>query len=391
MTSPISESTLTLLPGLPVSLAAHPYPQAQPAPLPPFELPMLWLLDHGSPSIQYRALVDLARIDVKSAPAGFESLPYASAQGVRLSMTQLPTGMWSGGMLALPTGASLEGVGTIPAFRRLIELGWNADTPVLSAARRVLFRLLQEDEDPHYLAELGAGATDEFLVRRGRSILREAAAAALAQAGYELDPRVRGAARRMIDRLSAYLKSPLAQKPWVRVGNQHVLPSEVAAPSFHLLVMLAHMPQFRSEHHETMGRLYTYLAQPWPRQVAVQQIGPHLIDQPHLVLGDFLQTRNAMDADMPSALAWLEIMARLGFLRRNDGWMRLFDRLEVDRDRQGVWHAPRSVEAPGEVPSWSWPLMPLTGRIEAGAAMDVDVTFRLGLIAKLMGRELVFR
>ncbi|MBC8089892.1 MAG: hypothetical protein H7Z40_21745 [Phycisphaerae bacterium] len=302
-------------------------------------------------------------------------------------MSQSSSGKWSAGMLTVPPAdAGVAGAGTIPAYRRLLELGWDPESPTLAATRRLLFRLLAEDEDPSYLAEMAAEATDDLLIRRSRGILREAAAAALAQAGYESDPRLRGAAKRVIDRLAAYLKSPLSQKPWIRIGNQHVLPPEVAAPSFHTLVMLAHMPYFRSEHHETIDRLYNYLAQPWPRQTAVQQLGAHLIEQPHLVMGDFLPTRNAMDGDMPSALAWLELMARLGFLRRNDGWMRLIDRLQDDRDRHGVWHAPRAVVMPEVVPSWSWPTMPLTNRAGREENIGPDVTFRLGLIAKLSGR-----
>jgi hypothetical protein len=150
--------------------------------------------------------------------------------------------------------------------------------------------------------------------------------------------------------------------------------------------MLAHMPYFRSEHQEVIDRLYSYLAQPWPRQTAVQQVGPHLIEQPHLVLGDLLPTRNAMDADMPASLAWLELMARLGFLRRNEGWIRLLDRLQDDRDRHGVWRVPRSVVMPAEVPAWAWPTMPLTNVAGAEESIGPDVTFRLGLIARLSGR-----
>ena len=167
-----------------------------------------------------------------------------------------------------------------------------------------------------------------------------------------------------------------------------MLAAEVAAPSFNTLLMLAHMPQFRSEHHEAMDRLYTFLSQPWPRQQAIQQVGAHLIEQPHLVLGDLLPTRNVMDADMPSSLAWLEIMARLGFLRKHEGWQRLFDRLLDDRDRKGIWHPPRSVVMPEQVPSWSWPVMPLSERGGAIDPMSIDVTFRLGLIARLSGRTI---
>ena len=344
-----------------------------------------WLLQHASPSLQYRSLIEVARFDASRSPK-LSGLPYLTAQGLQIGMSQSSAGTWASGMLTVPVGAGVSGVGTIPAYRRLLELGWDPDSPSLAATRRLLFRLLQEDEDPSYLAELRADATDDILIRRARQLLREAAAAALAQAGYESDPRLRGAAKRLIDRLAAYLKSPLAQKPWIRLGNQHVLPAEVAAPSFHTLVMLAHMPYFRTEHHETMDRLGTYLSQPWPRQTAVQQVGPHLIEQPQLVLGDFLPTRNAMDADMPSALAWLELMARLGYLRKNEGWMRLIDRLQDDRDRHGVWHAPRSVAMPAVVPAWSWPAMPLTNHGAAEESIDADVTFRLGLIAKLSGR-----
>src|SRR5690606_2038365 len=124
---------------------------------------------------------------------------------------------------------------------------------------------------------------DPVLISRGRQILREAAAAALAQAGYEADPRLRGAARRIIDRVGNYLRSPAAEKPFIRVGNQHVLPLEAAPPSFHTLVMLAYMPHFRSEHHEHMERLYSWLSLQLPRMAPIQQVGEsQMVEQTHL-------------------------------------------------------------------------------------------------------------
>jgi len=51
-----------------------------------------------------------------------------------------------------------------------------------------------------------------------------------------------------------------------------------------------------------------------------------------------------------------------------------------------VWHAPRSVAMPTAVPAWSWPTMPLTNKGLAEESIDADVTFRLGLIARLSGR-----
>jgi hypothetical protein len=358
-----------------------------PPPLPPptpATFAIGWMLDKASPAVQARALLDVARASVP--PGLLSRVPYGSKRGWHLLLMQDSDGTWPAGMLTVPSGPGLVGIGTIPAYRRLLELGWDPESPGLAATKRLLFRLLAEDEDPSFLAEMMPATWDDDLIRRGRHILREAAAAALAQAGYESDPRLRGAARRLTLRIGAYLKSPLAQKPWVRIGNQHVLPAEVAAPSFHTLLMLAFMPHFRSEHHDVMDRLYTYLAQPWPRQQIVQQVGAHLLEQPHLVMGDFLATRNSMDADMPSALAWLEIVTRLGFLRKHEGWQRLFDRLLDDRDRKGVWHPPRSVVMPAEVPAWAWPVMPLDDSADPAEAASVDVTFRLGLLSRLSGR-----
>src|SRR5439155_21929316 len=121
---------------------------------------------------------------------------------------------------------------------------------------------------------------DEDMSRRARAILREAAAAALAQAGYEGDPRLRGAARRIIERVASYLRSPHAQKPFVRVGNQHVLPPEAAPPSVYALLMIAYMPLFRNEHHDAIELLYNHLTQPLPRQEPLQLCGKKIISQP---------------------------------------------------------------------------------------------------------------
>lgn len=374
------------------ALAAPAAPLASPEPA-SVGFPLFWLLEHASAPVVYRALKEIAGFD-GAHERQFSLLPHCSATGWHLLMMQGADGHWPAGLLSVPSGHSLKGVGTVPAYRRLLELAWDPESPPLACTKRNLFRLLAEDEDPTLLAELRPKHDDDELVRRGRLMLREAAAAALATAGYEQDPRLRGAARRLVTRVGNYLRSPLAQKPWVRVGNQHVLDAEAQPPSYHLVVMLAHMPQFQHEHHDFMDRLYTYMSQPMPRQQPVQQVGSHIVDQSHLVLGDPLSTRNVMDADMPSALAWLELMARLGFLRRNDNWERLFDRLLDDRDRNGVWHPPRSVVMPKHVPAWAWPVLPLSdakgGAAATAEALSADVTFRLGLIARLDGRSIDF-
>lgn len=296
--------------------------------------------------------------------------------------------MWGKAVLRVPADSDVWSVGTIPAYRRLLEYGWDKDSPPLVRARRVLFRLLAEDDDADHLFELEADTGgDSDLIRRARVIVREAAASALAHAGYEGDPRLRGAARRILARVEEYLSSPLAEKPWTRAGNRQVLAAEAKPPSIHALSMLAHMPLFRSEHHSQVNRLLPFLSQPMPRQEGYQQVGHHIVLQPHLVLGDPLPSRTVADADVPFALMWLELMARLGFLKRNEGWMRLFERFLDDRDRDYVWNPRRGSSKPQSTNPDVWAMFP----IDDGTGGDdrwSDVTFRLGLIARLMGRPI---
>jgi len=294
-------------------------------------------------------------------------------------------------MLEIPSARAqgFEGVGTITATRRLLEYGWEKESPPLMRARRVLFRLLAEDEDPAFLFELAPpkGRADPIVTHIGRATLREAAASALAQAGYEADPRLRGAARRIVDRLSAYLRSPLAQKPWIRAGNQQVLAPEALPPSFHTLVMLAFMPLFRSEHYDVMERLFQFLSQPMPRQTPARVFGDKIVPQPHLVMGDPLPHRNAVDADVPWALTWLEIAARMGYLRRHEGWAKLYERFLDDRDEHGIWHPHKGLAMPRSGNPLVWPSFPLEPH-HAGEERWSDVTFRLGLIGRFAGRQI---
>ena len=344
-------------------------------------------MDHASAPIKFRAIVEVAKL---SSPIREQvaSLPFTHRPALALALMQQPDGTWGHAMLSVPSARAenFDGVGTINAVRRLLEYGWERDTPPLTHARRVLFRMLAEDEDPDYLFEFAKGADDE-LARRARGIMREAAAAALAQAGYEGDPRLRGAARRIVERTAAYLRSPLSQKPFIRVGNQHVLAAEAAPPSIYALLMLAHMPLFRTEHHDAMANLYHHVSQPLPRQEAMQLFGKRAVAQPHLVLGDELANRNVADADVVFAVTWLELMARLGFLRRNENWSRLYDRFLEDRDEQGVWHPHKGSSAPRSSNPFLWPMYPLEDHL-SGDERWTDVTFRLGLIGRLLGRSI---
>lgn len=354
--------------------------------------PLGWLLEHASPAIQYRAAADVARLPADTLRE-INWLPYAHRPAIRLAVAQSADGTWNDCMLAVPgrNPHDFSSVGTIPAVRRLLEYGWDRESPPIAQARRILFRLLAEDNDPNYLFELRPKTRDDDAVIRGRLVLREAAAAALAQAGYEADPRLRGAARRILERTDAFLNSPLAEKPFIRVGNQHVLSPEAHPPSLYSLTMLAHMPIFRQEQYTEIERIYEYLTRPLPRQEAIQFVGKKAVTQPHMVLGDMLPHRNAVESDVPFALMWLETMARLNLLKRNENWMKMYERFVDDRDRTGVWHPHKGSDTPTSSNPRVWPSFPLEDTTGTDRSADVrwaDVTFRIGLIARLLGSDI---
>jgi hypothetical protein len=319
-----------------------------------------------------------------SAATDAANVALAQPVALRLAVRQRPDGTWSGGMLALP-GADEAGIGTILAVRRLAECGWGADTPPLWSARRILFRLLAEDVDPAYLYELRDGAgEDEGRVRHGRLQIREGAAAALAQLGYEGDPRLRGAATRVLDRIVAFVKSPDARSE----DRPAILPAEATPPSAHALTMLAFMPLFRSEHSGELERIVNFLVQAPPSTPPRQRVGDRAADQPQLVLGDPLADAEPAGRELPRTLVWLEILARLGALRRPGPWTALLDALLDARDADGVLRAPRGVEGARALRDpLVWPTFPLAPG--AGTeALSAELTFRVALIARLAGRTL---
>ena len=84
----------------------------------------------------------------------------------------------------------------------------------------MLFRLLSRDEDPALLFEFQKLVkSDAEAEAWAREIIREAASAALAEAGYAEDPRLRGAGHKIANAISQFLRSPLAEKPFVKCGQ----------------------------------------------------------------------------------------------------------------------------------------------------------------------------
>ncbi len=365
-------------------------PPTPPLPPEPVTVPINWLVDNGSAPIRYRALVDVAR--VSPVPQRLLSLVYGYAPAVALALSQRPDGTWHNAMLAVPPARSpgFEGVGTIVAYRRLLEYGWDREAPPLFHARRVLFRLLAEDNDPSLLFELSERAKhDDDVVRRNRVLLREAAAAALAQAGYEGDPRLRGAAQRLLQRVTVHVRSPLAADPWVTIGGRRALAPGAAPPSYFLLLMLAYMPLFRLEHASEMDDLLKYLTSNTGSSEPLQGAGSQIAAHRYVVAGNPLAGEDVAQSDMAFVIAWLELAARLGFLKRHEPWAEIYARLLEQCDESYVWRARRGQSSSRAGNPFIWPTFPLVPNATADE-QATDVTFRLGLIARFSGRPLEF-
>ena len=354
----------------------------------PLRFPLEYIVSKGSPPIQYRAMKLVGALG--DASDRLPALIYSYFPALRLAISQRLDGTWNGKMLAVPpegTGEPFGSIGTIPAVHRLLELGFEADFPPLATVRRALFRLLAEDNDPAYLYELAEGGSGVEYRRYGRRRLREAAAAALAHLGYENDPRLRGCANRMVNRVREFLQSPLAHDPWMRIGNKHVLSPEASPPSIALLVMLGHMPHYRHEHFEFLEELREFLIRPVGQKEVQQQVGGAVVPQPQLLLGDPCTGRGAPSGDLGATLFWMETLARIGYLDTHGAWSQVFDRLVQGCDQNGVWRPPRSgLPAPSALPE-AWPSYPLDPRREADA-VSAEVTTRLAIIARAAGRAI---
>lgn len=294
--------------------------------------------------------------------------------------------------LAASARDGIKDVGTVPQYRRLVELGWPRGTRPFKLADRVLFRLLTRDEDPSLLFEYQKLArTEPAAAAWARETEREAATCALAEAGYADDPRLRGAGHRVATAVSAFLRSPLAEKPFVRSGSSTVLHPDAYPPSWYSVAMLAAMPALQRERAGFTERLGHYLAQPAPKKAFSVKLGKKSVKPSHLLLGDPIAADARGNAkDIPLALHYIELMARMGAL----GWApvasRVLARLCSDCDEQGIWHPKNLRSLPKATHKITYHMFPLASETKSAEGREADVTFRLALIARLLGWELTY-
>ena len=359
-------------------------------------IPLGWLLEHGDETVRDRTLRELAPPDFKS-PEALDAAQVAvteSKLALAVVKKQKNDGVWAGNLLGLAPSAKdgIKDVGTIPQYRRLLQLDWPRAGRPFRLADRILFRLLSRDEDPALLFEFQKLVKAEpAAMEWARGTMREAAAAALAEAGYGEDPRLRGAAHKIASNISQFLRSPIAEKPFVKAGKTLALHPEASPPTWYSVAMIAALPSLRRERAGFAERLGHYLAQPAPKKAFVVQLGKKAVKPQHLLLGDPIDADGkGVPQDLPLALHYIELLARMGALEWAPVASKVLGRLLKDVDQRGVW-APKGIRSqpkPGNRITYHyWPVQPEDRRPES---REIDVTFRLALIAKLLGWELEY-
>jgi hypothetical protein len=229
------------------------------------------------------------------------------------------------------------------------------------------------------------------MVEWSRQLMREGATAALAHAGQIDDPRVRGAAHRIASAVSQFLRSELAEHPIIRRASRSVLHPDAYPPTIFSVAMVAYMPNLQRERAGFLERLGAYLGTPASKRAYTVQVGRRYAKPDFYILGDPLTADSAGNTnDIPFALHWLELLARMGMLSVSPVGQRILARLIKECDEVGVWDPKNLRTIPSgssKIVDFAFPLELEGGGPESRRA---DVTFRLALIAKLAGWHLEF-
>ena len=360
-------------------------------------VPLTWLLQHGSESIKLRSYLELAPPWSGAPPELIESLSQQVADSKvaqAVVKKQKDNGTWGGNLLALAPSAKdgIKDLGTVPQHRRLIQLGYPRTGRPFKLAERIFFRLLSRDEDPSLLFELTkVGKETPQAAEWVREHFREAATAALAEAGYVEDPRIRGAAHKVATNVSQFLRSPLAEKPFARAGAKTILDPEAHPPTWYSVAMIAALPNLQRERAGFTERLGQYLAQPTPKKAFALMVGKKVLKSDFLLLGDPIEADSKGNAkDIPLALYFIELLVRIGALHTAPVATKVLGRLLADCDERGIW-APKGLKgAPKPTNKITYHWYPLHPEGKDPESRVIDVTFRLATIAKLLGRQLEF-
>ena len=344
-------------------------------------IPLTWLTEHGGPAVRYRTLAELAPAGAVDAATLAEALralvlsPEVSAVTTR----QADDGLWGDNFLAFQPSErdDIEEVGTVAQYRRLVQLGVPEHDAAVPAGR--------PDAVPHPVARRRSAScwassptpptSDPRCTETFRNLIREGACAALAEAGHDADPRLRGAAHKIVSAVSAFLRSPLAEDPFIKKGGGFQLHPDATPPTWWSLAMLSAMPSLQRERAGFLERLGQYLAQPAPDRSYMAAIGSHTMKPVYVLLGDPIELdpkAKGMPKDIPLALHYVELLAGIGVEHSSPPHpMRRRDSCACSRTSMphGIWHPKNLRSQPKAEHAADLPLLAArAGRWRAGVA-----------------------
>jgi hypothetical protein len=136
-------------------------------------------------------------------------------------------------------------------------------------------------------------------------------------------------------------------------------------------------------------RLGHYLAQPAPKKAYSLHVGKKTVKPQHLLLGDPIEADGKGNAkDVPLALHYIELLAKIGALHTAPVATKVLSRLLKDSDENGVWHPKGLRSLPKGINKITYHSFPLATESKSHESRQVDVTFRIALIAKHLGWQL---
>lgn len=190
----------------------------------------------------------------------------------------------------------------------------------------------------------------------------------------------------MASDISQYLRSELAAKPFKKASGKTVLDPLAYPPTVFAVELLAFLPSVQRERAGFIDRLGSFFSTPAPRRALSIQAGRKFFPPMFEILGDPLRAdAQGRITDIPFAVYWLELMARLGLVRKIPSAAKVLARLFSECDDQGIW-LPKALRAlPKSSQAVVGHYFPLEGPGKSPAQRQTDVTFRLGLIARLLG------
>src|SRR5213594_984059 len=157
-------------------------------------------------------------------------------------------------------------------------------------------------------------------------------------------------------------------------------------PTGFSIEMLAFMPAVQRERAGCLERLAAYFSVPTPRRSFFILAGKKIFRPLFEILGDPLHAdAQGRITDVPFAAYWLELLTRLGIVRQVPSAAKVLARLFSETDDQGIWSPAGLRVMPKSNNLVVSHYFPLEGPGKSPAQRQTDVTFRLALIARLMG------